>query len=115
MAFQEFAYGSLFSFPSLFIALAKELVIFSIPNSLPKTGLSRWMLEFSYAAPEFGPLQAMLMFENSLDCRVRTHPPTLCTFAQNLVHLFRREKPEGMALRCIFPTVCHSAQTHVER
>ena len=41
------------------------------------------------------------------DRRVRTYATSLRAVAQYFVHLFRREKPEGIATRCVFPTVRH--------
>lgn len=107
MPFQEFANCFLFSCPSVLVALAKELVVFGAPNSAAKSRLSRGMLELADATPELGTLQAMLMFENPLDCRVGASTALPSAVPEDLVHLFWSEESERFPAPRIVLTVRH--------
>src|SRR5260370_40259075 len=112
---KKFAPRFSLSIPPFLISFSKDLVVFWTPRrALIERSIQR-LLESANLSPQLRSFEAWLVLQNSFDRIVRTGSATLHPFAQNSIDLFRGEKPERIATRCISPTVYHhGAETHEE-
>ena len=72
--------------------------------------MSPWMFEQPNALPQLGSLQPWFMLQYPFDRRVRAFATSPSAIAQYFVYLFRGEESEGIATRCMFPTVRHGSK-----
>src|SRR5713101_386012 len=112
---QQLAYCFSLSSPSSCVPFAQDPFILRTPYRTAVLWPMRRILELSNAVPKKRPLQSRFVSQYSFNRGMRAFRSAPEPITQYLVHLFRREKPEGIAVRCTFPTVCHGAKTHVER
>src|SRR5882762_994559 len=92
-------------------AASQDLIVVVAPDDPAVTCPARGVFELAYSLPEFRSLDFRLQLENSFDCGMRARPSTFRTIAQDLIDLFRTEKPVRILVCCASPTTPHGINT----